>query len=133
MPGIVDLAALLGGLDPILSPEVYVFAGLPPGVPPPPEALMVYREAEGLTVIVEERLAEGLDALFRSRRLTLRVASSLEAVGMIAAIAKRLARHGIPVNPVAGFHHDHLFVPVERAEEALALLRAPFEDQAGST
>jgi hypothetical protein len=27
------------------------------------------------------------------------------------------------VNPVSAFYHDHLFVPVERAEEALAMLR----------
>jgi hypothetical protein len=35
-----------------------------------------------------------------------------------------LARAGIGVNPVAGFYHDHLFVPAARAGEAMAVLRA---------
>ena len=35
-----------------------------------------------------------------------------------------LAAAGIPSNPVSGFHHDHLFVPVDRSDEALALLRS---------
>jgi len=26
------------------------------------------------------------------------------------------------VNPVSAFHHDHLFVPADRAEEALLIL-----------
>ena len=55
--------------------------------------------------------------------ITLEVQSSLAAVGFIARIATELARHGMGVNPVAGFFHDHLFVPEDRAEEALAVLR----------
>jgi hypothetical protein len=31
----------------------------------------------------------------------------------------------ISVNPVSGFYHDHLFVPVDRAEEAMRLLVMP--------
>ena len=48
--------------------------------------------------------------------------SSLAAVGFLAAVCSRLAEVGISVNPVSGFHHDHLFVPWERREEALAVL-----------
>ena len=48
--------------------------------------------------------------------------SSLEAVGLLAEVARRLAAHGISVNVVSGYYHDHLFVPVDRAEEALAAL-----------
>jgi hypothetical protein len=54
--------------------------------------------------------------------ITLEVHSSLEAVGFLAAIATRLAAAGIGVNPVAGYFHDHLFVPEARAEEAMRLL-----------
>jgi hypothetical protein len=54
--------------------------------------------------------------------ITLEVNSSLEAVGFLAAITGRLAEAGIPVNPVSGFHHDHLFMPEGRAEEAMAIL-----------
>ncbi len=50
------------------------------------------------------------------------VHSSLEAVGFLAALTTRLAAAGISVNPVSAFYHDHLFVPENRAEEAVRLL-----------
>jgi hypothetical protein len=56
------------------------------------------------------------------RRIALGVQSSLEAVGLTAAVAGALARQGISANMVAAFHHDHVFVPADRAEEALACL-----------
>jgi uncharacterized protein len=49
--------------------------------------------------------------------------SSLQAVGLTAAVSGKLAAKGIPANVVAGFYHDHLFVPSDRAQEALAALR----------
>jgi hypothetical protein len=52
------------------------------------------------------------------------VHSSLEAVGFLAAITARLAKAGMGVNPVSAFFHDHLFVPAERAGEAMAMLEA---------
>lgn len=64
----------------------------------------------------------GLNVSFRSRMITLEIHSSLEAVGFLAAITTRLAGAGMGVNPVSAFHHDHLFVPADRAEEALRLL-----------
>ena len=67
------------------------------------------------------------------RMITLEIRSSLDAVGFLAAVTTKLAAHGIAVNAVSAFHHDHLFVPAERAEEALALLREaappPFYDE----
>ena len=54
----------------------------------------------------------------------LEIHSSLEAVGFLAAILPPLAAAGIGVNPVSAFHHDHLFVPEQRAAEALAILEA---------
>ena len=57
------------------------------------------------------------------RRITLRVHSALDGVGLTAAVATALAGHGIACNMVAAFHHDHVFVPAARAEEALAILK----------
>ncbi len=65
----------------------------------------------------------GLAASFRCRMITLTVHSSLEAVGFLAAVTARLARAGMGVNPVSAFHHDHLFVPADRADEAMEILR----------
>ena len=40
----------------------------------------------------------------------------------MAVIATRLAGCGMGVNPVSGFWHDHLFVPVGREVEAVRVL-----------
>lgn len=126
MAGETDLERLLAGMKPRLKPDVLVFATLPRGHEPPAaiEPLMSFREAEGVTLIVEESRAReaGLAGTFRCRMITLEIHSSLEAVGFLAAITRRLAAAGMGVNPVSAFHHDHLFVPAERAVEALALL-----------
>jgi len=52
------------------------------------------------------------------------VHSSLEAVGMTAALAKALTEAGISANVVAAYHHDHIFVPWARRHDALAALEA---------
>ena len=36
---------------------------------------------------------------------------------------------GISCNVIAGFHHDHIFVPIEKAEEALQCLLQDQEEQ----
>lgn len=127
MSGETDLDRLMAGMDPELRPGVHVFATLPPGVAPPDGVtpVMAFCEAEGTMPILEQEAAAaaGLDGAFPSRMITLRVHSALEAVGFLARITARLAGAGISVNPVAAFHHDHLFVPADRAEEAMALLR----------
>lgn len=62
--------------------------------------------------------------LFRAAWITLTVHSDLQAVGFTAAFAGALGRAGISCNVVAGAFHDHIFVPVEQAQEALAALKA---------
>ncbi|WP_217577158.1 ACT domain-containing protein [Mesorhizobium sp. GbtcB19] len=127
MSGETDLQKLLASMTPQLHPEVYVFTTLPPGVslPEGPEPVMRFIEREGLTLIVteDEAKAAALAGTFRCRMITLDIHSSLEAVGFLAAITTRLAAAGMGVNPVSAFYHDHLFVPAERAEEALTILR----------
>ncbi len=54
--------------------------------------------------------------------ITLTVHSSLEAVGLTAAVANTLASAGIACNVLAGFHHDHLLVPIDRVDDAMAAL-----------
>lgn len=127
MSGETNLRKLLGSMSPELQPDIFVFATLPPGAPAPDglDPVMIFREREGDTLILreEEARAAGLAAVFPSRMITLNVHSSLDAVGFIAAIATRLAVAGMGVNPVAGFFHDHLFVPADRADEAMAMLK----------
>ncbi|MBN9242619.1 MAG: ACT domain-containing protein [Mesorhizobium sp.] len=127
MTGETDLKTLLRSMQPKLHPAVLVFATLPHGarLPDGLDAVMTFKEREGLTCILAEEAARnaGMAGTFRCRMVTLEVHSSLEAVGFLAAITARLAEAGMGVNPVSGFYHDHLFVPAERAEEAMAVLR----------
>lgn len=125
MPGETDLRALLAGMTPILRPEEYVFVTLPPGevMPPGVVPFATVREDEGLTVVVERRLAleSAGDDVFRA--VTLGANSSLNAVGFIATVARALADADIPANVFAGYHHDHVLIPAARADDAVTILR----------
>jgi hypothetical protein len=81
-------------------------------------------EDEGLTTVVSVADAErmGESPRFVAAWLTLDVESALDAVGLTAAVATVLAADGIACNVLAGFHHDHLLVPEDRADEAIASL-----------
>jgi hypothetical protein len=126
MPGETDLETLLSSMRPRLAPGTFVFAALAPdqAIPAGVDPVMVFREAEGCTLILAEEAATEADlkSAFRCRMITLDIHSSLDAVGFLAAVTAPLAAAGMGVNPVSAFHHDHLFVPADRAEEALAIL-----------
>ena len=125
MAGELDLQILLGSLSARLQDGVFVFVTLPDNkVPEELLPRMMFREAEGTTLIVLKSEAEafGLDYEFPCRMITLEIHSALEAVGFIAHIATKLAEHGMGVNPVAGFYHDHLFVPNGRELDAMEIL-----------
>ena len=82
-------------------------------------------EAEGLTLVLPEQQAmqQGFPIQFRCSWITLGVESALESVGLTAAFARALADQSISCNVVAGTYHDHLFVPLDRADAALECLR----------
>jgi len=52
------------------------------------------------------------------KQITLRVHSSLDTVGLTAAVATKLASYGISANVVAAYYHDHVFVQTEKADSA---------------
>jgi len=122
---ITDLGELLRSLRPVLNPGTVVFTTVPPGTDLSAlGALASVREPEGVSLILDEAVAHAatLPIHFRAAWITLTVSSALEAVGLTAAVATALAAAGISCNVVAGTFHDHLFVPVERALEAVAVL-----------
>jgi hypothetical protein len=121
-----ELAALLRGLRPVLLDGEFVFVSLPADVAAAhlPAAFAMVREDEGVSLVLPLAYARGFGlaggAAFRC--VTCRVHSSLEAVGLTAALATTLAARGIAANVIAGARHDHLLVPSARADEALAVL-----------
>lgn len=124
-PGERNLSALLQQMTPSVHPEVFVFCcfadgQLPAGLTP----VCTFHEAEGLTAIVplHQAQASGLAHQFESRMVTMTVHSALDAVGFLARISAALAAQGIACNVVSAFHHDHLFVPRDRLDDALGAL-----------
>lgn len=125
MGGEQNLDILLWAMTATLHDGVHVFATVAKGhVPGGLHAVMQFDEQEGTTLILlkPEAEADGITHAFPCRMITLNVHSSLEAVGFIARIATELAKRGMGVNPVSGFYHDHLFVPLGREQEAMAIL-----------
>lgn len=118
--GETDLARLLAGLAPALAAQPRAIRTQAHDAPLPADALMVFREDEGATVIVPQ--ADADDAHAAWAQITLRAHSSLEAVGMMAAIATALAERGVPCNAVSAYYHDHLFVPWALRDTALEAL-----------
>jgi hypothetical protein len=114
----------LGRLDPHLVPGRFVFVSLRE-VPPQVDPVAMVVEPEGRSLVLPVDVADslGLGYDFVAAMITLQVHSALDDVGLTAAVSTALARAGIACNVIAGYHHDHLFVPHARAQEALAIVR----------
>lgn len=127
MAGILKLEELLKTMSPELQAGEYVFCtvkgDLSVYVHLNPIASFI--ESEGLTLILKSDVAEkeGIDFEGRFKQITLMVHSSLDAVGLTAAVSNKLTEHGISANVVAAYYHDHIFVQSEKAQEALAALQ----------
>lgn len=130
MTGETDLNTLLRNMSPVLDEGEYIFLTVDGeyGDFDRLDPLGAYREKEGLTLIVLREVVAA-DSLLEVpeteifRAITLEVHSSLNAVGLTAAVASKLAAGGISANVVAAYYHDHIFVPAEKAERAMKLLR----------
>ncbi|MCQ1060958.1 ACT domain-containing protein [Photobacterium sp. DNB23_23_1] len=128
MAGITDLQELLKSMAPELKAGEYVFCtvdgeldkyvGLSP--------IATFSESEGLTLVLSKDNADRGNLAYEAtfRMITLTVHSSLEAVGLTAAIASKLAEQGISANVIAAYYHDHVFVQSEKADEALVALKS---------
>ena len=118
-----ELSDMLAGMQPMLRERPFRF------VPHGPDDDFIdllgtmfafIREDEGVTLIIRAK-GDHPGPLFAC--ITLQVHSDLEGVGLTAAVAQTLAQAGIACNVVAGHHHDHIFVPHARADEAVRLLQ----------
>ncbi|RKR19416.1 N-acetyltransferase [Arthrobacter oryzae] len=119
-----DLHTLLATMHPVRRDGEFVYVLWPHGKPLGGGIMAAVREAEGLTVVMPRADADsaGLPYDFVGAWITLEVHSSLEAVGLTAAVGAALTEAKISCNVLAGFHHDHLLVPVADADRALEVL-----------
>jgi len=128
MPEVARTAyEMISGMTPVLQPGVFVFvttddAALVASLFP--KAISAFREEEGMSMLIPVELAEKsmLNVDHPMRCITLNVFSSLEGVGLTAAVSTALGDSGIPCNMVAAFHHDHIFVPSEMSGQAMEIL-----------
>lgn len=123
---VIGTREMISAMAPVLAPGLYGFSAIGHHAAREliGEALATFREPEGISLIIGAERAEalGLPLSASMRMIQLTVRSSLEGVGLTAAVAGRLADDDIACNVVAGFHHDYLFVPEADAERALGLL-----------
>lgn len=126
MVGVTDLRVLLKSMEPKLVEGEFVFCTLSEEfsrlkITP----LLVFREEEGITLILKREAAEAnsLPYSYVWGMITLTVHSDLAAVGFLAAITNKLAGAGISVNVVSAYYHDHLFIPIDKIDKAMELLR----------
>lgn len=126
MPGETDLEKLLKNMSPTLNEGEFIFIALPEnyGDYLYLEPICSFKEKEGLTLIIskEKAIENNIEVKDLFKYITLNVHSSLNAVGLTAAVASKLSLNGISANVIAAYYHDHIFIQTQYAEKALSLL-----------
>ncbi len=126
MNGIIELNELIKSLAPCMQADEYAFCTVPGSIADYADLdpVAIVKEEEGLTLVLPVSVAkrEKFEVEGTFRNITLMVHSSLEAVGLTAAVSSKLASSGISANIIAGYYHDHIFVPSDKADEAMKLL-----------
>ncbi|HGS4984438.1 TPA: ACT domain-containing protein [Vibrio parahaemolyticus] len=126
MSGITDLDELLRSMRPKLLKAEFVFCTVSGSLEEycKLNPVATFMELEDLTLVLEKSVAEKAGLAFEGSysQITLTVHSSLEAVGLTAAVATKLASKGISANVIAAYYHDHVFVQTSKAEAAISAL-----------
>jgi hypothetical protein len=124
MAGETDLTAMLASMRIERRPLPVTVVHLPGSVGLGDGVFAEITEKEGTTAVVSIAEAErrGWPVEFEAAWLTVSVHSSLDAVGLTAALANALADRGIACNVLAAYFHDHLLVPLDRVDEAIECL-----------
>lgn len=122
------LQELIKNLSPDLDPTPYVYctvAHAKYGQLERLKPIVSIAELEGLTLVIplDQAKEENLDYYRVFQRITLKGHSSLEALGLTSVVTSLLAERGITTNVIAGFYHDHMFVPSDRSDEAMQALK----------
>lgn len=128
MAGEKSLTFLLENMSPKLLKPRYVFCTLPHaqyGYLKEASPIASFMEAEGLTLVIEQTAAEEFKLSYEGvfKCISLSVHSSLDAVGLTASISSALSKQQISANIIAAYHHDHIFVNQQLAQEALEIIQ----------
>ncbi|NPD85454.1 ACT domain-containing protein [Lentimicrobium sp. L6] len=122
----LDINYVLKNISPQLNEGVFVFCSVHNVKNIKEEYIMAsIVEIEGRTIVLKKEIADSLKFPYSVSMnwITLSVNSSLELVGLSAIISKKFADQQISCNIIAGYYHDHIFVPIKNTVKALNLLR----------
>jgi uncharacterized protein len=124
MNGETNINVLIRSMKPYLNGGEYVFCTLKTTPIDLGNCLFFFKEKEGMTLVCGKQYADNQGYTYSSTFswITLSVHSALEAVGLTAAFSNALAQHNISCNVVAGYYHDHIFVPTHQSLEAIKVL-----------
>ena len=125
MSGEKKLRTLIKEMEPVLNIGEYVFITVSNlNDVPRSETIFEFKENEGITLILKKYKADELNLSYQyvASWVTLKVHSSLEAVGLTAAFSNELAKYNVSCNVVAGFYHDHIFVDKKDGEKTVKIL-----------
>ena len=122
MASIKNLNELLASMNPELREEEFVFVTV--SKVGNFDAILTFKEKEGITLIIDKKIADKNNISYDSvwKMIALTVHSDLQSIGFLAKISEKMADSGISLNVVSAYYHDHLFVPVDKADRAMKLL-----------
>jgi len=123
----IELNSLVRNMNPVLNEGIYVFCVISEWQADLIKlAICHFKEEEAITLVLKKEIADQriLSYDFQCKWITLMVNSALDAVGLTAAVSQCLTEKGISCNVIAGFHHDHIFVPLDMGDNAMFALEA---------
>jgi len=125
MSGEKRLFELVRGMTPKLNSGEFVFSTIKDTSKiNREETICEFKETEGTTIIIRREKADKLNLSydFVAAWITLKIHSSLKAVGLTALFSGELTKHNISCNVIAGYYHDHIFVDIKDSEKAVQVL-----------
>ena len=127
MSGETNLTTIIRQMKPVLNEGEFVFTTVDTTAHILRDAIICeFKEAEGTTLILKRIKADQLNLSYNyiASWITLKVHSSLDAVGLTAIFSNELAKHNLSCNVIAGYYHDHIFIDKKHAKKALEILTA---------
>jgi len=125
MSGETNISRLINEMSPVLNQGEYVFSTAQNlDRIDRKDTICEFKEKEGTTIVIEKNKADQLKLPYEyvASWITLKIHSSLEAVGLTAVFSTALAKNNISCNVIAGYYHDHIFVDTKDSEKAMAVL-----------